>query len=336
MDFISTQGARDKIALDVSRILEQDAECLRVINGSCLGYFAQMWPDAPLLREAGTAHAQDFTTIYYAAPYKNIEQNSGVAGFLGEHGINVILPYEDVLRKTGSASPDDHNLVRDVCIEAINRADGIVVDIDHYGLDTAWELGYAEGLGKYIFGLNHDVSLRNNARPINRRSYKENFMHGWTSQKIYSDIESVRGLLSGKTIYTCGSFSNAHIEEVKSGLKGYAKRVIFPKDYLPENQGFPSDYPLRTRADAINQLEQSDVIIVALPRCGMDSSWQTGYATAKNKTIVGVLLPDDGKNSDSKTPWDHWMHGWHEKDMLTGRAKLAATIVSYLTFDIIK
>jgi nucleoside 2-deoxyribosyltransferase len=89
---------------------------------------------------------------------------------------------------------------------AIQSSKILVVDLDKYGLDTAWEVGYAEGLGKRVIGYNEDEGATTNERFINRRIYSDNFMHGWQNQTIFSDLTELANHCQGKIVYICGSF----------------------------------------------------------------------------------------------------------------------------------
>lgn len=50
------------------------------------------------------------------------------------------------------------------CVRAMKDADIIVANINVYGKDTSWEIGYCYGLGKIVMGFTKN------------RSYKHDFM----------------------------------------------------------------------------------------------------------------------------------------------------------------
>lgn len=68
------------------------------------------------------------------------------------------------------------------------------------------------------------------------------------------------------------------------------------------------------------------MVVVALPRYGMDCSWQIGFATAKNKQVCGILLDDDGIELTRQSFWEHWMHAWKSKIRVTGNVELRAVL----------
>jgi nucleoside 2-deoxyribosyltransferase len=112
-------------------------------------------------------------------------------------------------------------------------------------------------------------------------------------------------------------------------------RIVFPMDYIPKPIRTPRDYPIQTRTKAIHQIDDCDVLAVVLPRYGMDAAWQIGYAAAKRKMIVGLQMRDDGNHGSAKTLWDHWMHGWTEKDIFGGLPKLRAALKGYIADGIL-
>ena len=334
LDIIRKNGSQDIISEGMRSILEKDQECLKIINGSCLSYFMKFWP------KIGHVQPQEEyillpRTIYYAAPHRNEAQNSGVCAHLEAQGFKIKLPFDEVKRGAGTPTPNKPGLVRQICIDAIVASDGLVVDVDFYGMDTAWEIGFAEGLNKFVIGLNHEVGQKSQPRAINRRPPREHFMHGWDTQPIYEDMAELKKVIKNKIVYLGGSFKNPDAELLVAEMRKVAKSVTFPKDFISENSGMPSDYPLTARANAINQLDEADILVVMTPKYGMDTAWQIGYATAHKKVIVGVKTTADGEVLDFKNVWDHWMHGWREKDIFTGRGRLSAALRGYVDAKII-
>jgi len=305
-----------------------------------MSYFADIWPTVKATgKYKVSVPVQDVQarqyTVYFAAPHRNTARNSSIAETVRKAGILVKLPFEEVYKTYGTGTPSDHEGIRSICMNAIIASDGMIVDADYYGLDTAWEIGFADGLGKFVTGLNESLSLMSESRLIHRRVYSDNFMHGWSRQTVFDKIEDIGSACSEKTVYICGPFHNDLLSQIKDGLLGKAKRVVFPRDFVPEEVSMPRDYPLNARTHAINQIDACDVLLVVLPRYGMDSAWQIGYATAKNKEIVGLRLKDDNNIGDYKSLWDHWMHGWREKDIVTGAPKLCAMMKGFIESGII-
>jgi len=73
------------------------------------------------------------------------------------------------------------------CIEHMNEADIIVADINIYGKDTAWEIGYCFGLNKKIIGY------------AKNEAYKRDFMVRGALTYITKDEEEIVQLI--KKIY---------------------------------------------------------------------------------------------------------------------------------------
>lgn len=297
-----------------------------VIGTSCLYDIASLFSPMRTPSEPAIPTATS-TAVYIAAPHKNVSKNSKLKTALMHAGFVVKLPFEEVSEGRITGGADQPDAIRSVCIQAIKESQLVVVDLDTYGLDTAWEIGYAEGLGKRVVGYNEDVFLAADERPINRRRYEHNFMHGWERQAIFARIEDASPACVGKTVYVVGAFANAELESaLNDTLVASAGRVIFPKHHIDNQNRLPKDYPLAERGETNRLLEDADVILVVLPRYGMDSSWQIGFATAKEKTIIGVVLKDDGVELGKQSYWDHWMHAWKSKVRTTGVSDLCSVL----------
>lgn len=300
-----------------------------IVETSCLRDISMMFTTFHA-NEAQETSSSQWATVYIAAPHRNIARDTAIKEALAHAGFIVKLPFEEVSTRRLQTGIDRPDAIRSVCIDAIDTSQFIVVDLDTYGLDTAWELGYAEGLGRRVIGYNEDVFLTTDERHINRRKYRHNFMHGWERQAVYRDMTSLAQACSGKVVYIAGSFSNAQLEApINSALTASAKSVIFPKHYVDNQSQLPRDYPLAERGETNRLLEGADIVLVVLPRYGMDSSWQIGFATAKNKEIIGVLLIDDGIELTRQSFWDHWMHAWKSKVRVTGLGELRAVLQGF-------
>jgi len=340
-DYIRQNGAIDIIKKGFQRILSNDEDLAKKLSNSCLNYFGELFFNSSESPITAAAEPKIINKkIYFAAPHKNIDVNSSYVSKMTNMGIEVRLPYEEVRKHIGHPSPEktSGSQVRQVCVDAIVASDAVLVDVDHYGLDTAWEIGFAEGLGKTVLGVCGSYNSRETKRLVNIREYEENFMHGWigpTGYKIYASPEEFLSQHLDDSVYVAGSFRNSRMVELEKLFSHNLKNVIFPKKYVPENIGMPKDYPLITRATAINQLNNSDVIAVILPKYGMDTSWQIGFCAAKQKKIVGIKLESATPNSTSSSYEDHWMHGWKEKDVFTGGAKMACSLRAFMNEGII-
>jgi nucleoside 2-deoxyribosyltransferase len=307
------------------------ANYTEVAAGSCLRSISELYHQALPTRPPAVGPS-DRLTIYLAAPHKNIAKNYKLKAALTRAGFVVKLPYEEVVtsgRQHGGADPAT---IRSVCIAAIDESDVLIVDLDTYGLDTAWEIGYGEGTGKKVIGYNEDIFLTTDERHINRRLFRENFMHGWESQAVCSDAEQVLEAVRGKRVYMCGPFSHAPIDQ-RTGelLAKSAAMMINPKDYLAQQKALPRDYPLADRGETNSLLKEADLLLVFLPRYGMDSAWQIGYAAALGKEIVGWVRQDDGREFARQSFWDHWMHAWKSKPHVVGVTDLLALATGIAT-----
>jgi nucleoside 2-deoxyribosyltransferase len=296
----------------------------KIAEASCLHSISELYHASTPKLDIASGRSQK-CRIYLAAPHRNIAKNNKLKAALLRAGFLIKLPYDEVATNGFKKGITDPIRIRDICISAIDISEIILVDLDTYGLDTAWEIGYAEGMKKRIIGYNEDIFLTTDNRHINRRSYRENFMHGWASWQVCNELEEVLNVIRGRTVYMCGSFSNSLTDkETKDALAKSATNVIYPKDHLVQQQALPRDYPLSDRGETNRLLEQCDTLLVTLPRYGMDSSWQIGYATALKKMIIGWMREDDERESEKGSFWDHWMHGWKSKPHVVGITDLIA------------
>ncbi len=159
-----------------------------------------------------------------------------------------------------------------------------------------------------------------------RKLYVENFMHGRSESN--TSLDQLMPACRGKVVYVSGSFRNEQaMQQLKqSALREIASRVIFPKDLIDLGKTFPHHYPWEAREQAIGLLAAADVVLVILPRYGVDTSWQVGYASALNKPLLGWVTAPTGNEVENAPIWDHWMHGWKEKLTTTRLSEVAAVI----------
>lgn len=306
---------RKKSSTHIDRIAESSLYALLPL------FFLEEKPIPSLRGKKATKKSN--ISVYIAAPHMNITRNKIIGDAAKSVGANSLIPYEEVSSKNLEEGVGDSIKIRDVCKNAIESSEILVVDLDKYGLDTAWEVGYAEGLGMHVIGYNEDEGATTNKRFINRRTYIDNFMHGWQSQSVFSDLSELANQCQDKSVYICGSFSNNGIVDIEnSPINKLSKKVIYPMKYIEVQGKLPSDYPISERAETNKLLESVDVVVVMLPRYGMDVSWQIGYATALGKEIIGILLTDDKKELGKASFWDHWMHSWKSKLRATGISEL--------------
>jgi len=89
--------------------------------------------------------------IYLCGSIANAQVNALIAGLLKRFDFDVFDPCEIVPEAQPKAQFSQH--VYSICKEAIERCDILLVFLDSYGRDSAWEVGFARGLGKRIVGL---------------------------------------------------------------------------------------------------------------------------------------------------------------------------------------
>lgn len=303
---------------------QRKSATLKCSEQSCLYELGKMFHGAS--GNVGQVNVEQ-RKIYISAPHRNVRINNKLGTLLRKDGFQVAIPYEEVRKQGLREEKRAAATIRNICIRSIDECDIVVVDLTHYGMDSAWEIGYAEAKGKRIVGYNAERILSDEQRFINRRLYEENFMHGWDHQEVFQSIAEAKSAIKGKIVYMCGSFKNKEIKELAGKKLGkLAREMIFPMKYLDSVTGLPSDYPLSDRIETNNLLMKSDVIMVALPRYGMDVSWQLGYATAHKKKIIGLHMNDDGRSGTKQSMWDHWMHGWKEKIRVIGPGDLKSVL----------
>lgn len=301
----------------------------QALSGCCLASLSEMFMQAAPVTRGVSAPATRILTVYLAGPHANVQRNRAIADAIETHGVTVKVPFDEVERASLENTQTHAKEIRAVCIEAIDASDIVAVDLDTYGLDTAWEIGYAEGKKKHIVGFNLHPELGAASRSVNRRIYSENFMHNWNENEVYEGIDSADAVATkhkGRKLYVCGSFSNRAIEQLQRTKITSECKLLLPKSLVRAKNSLPKNYPL-TERDAMNKhLASSDAILVVLPRYGMDAAWQIGYAAALGKEILGIRLRDDHKETSVQSYWDHWMHGWKAKVHVTSLAELVTYI----------
>lgn len=90
--------------------------------------------------------------VYLASSLKNYELNSKLHKVLESKGIECFLPQKDALeeslRNSGNGNHETSSRVRNLNVEGIKRSDIVLAVAKHLGADSAWECGFATGLGK--------------------------------------------------------------------------------------------------------------------------------------------------------------------------------------------
>ena len=272
--------------------------------------------------------------VYWGAPHANIDRNREVATALRAHEVEVLLPYNIVAEGRNARDPGS---VRQICRSAIDRADILVVDLETYGLDTAWELGYADASEKVVLGWNPEGRGGSTRKRINRRPYNSCFMHGWNRAITDQNLEALATKLSGLRVLTCAPFRNTSALAALSSavVASQAAEIIVPKDVLEREGSFPEDYPLDARRRAMSLQQDCDALLVALPRYGMDTAWQIGYGAGLGQQQFGWISDDDGVELVHASAYEHWTHAWSSRTCVTSVEQLVAVIESYYRMTVI-
>lgn len=283
-------------------------------------------------------NSNPYPTIYWSAPHNLAKKNGESQSFLVSHGIKVLIPYDIVREQSSIDLHNNQDLVRTVCIDALEKSDFVVVDLDSYGLDSAWEIGFAEARGIPIIGLSRDHIGIGEQRNVNIRLYEDNWMHGWKTYPIFRSLEETEDHCRGKKVCILGPFDNESSFSLirSSNLKYVSEELFLPKDIVNIPINFPKEYPWESREHAIRLIDRCDVALVTLPKYGMDTSWQIGYATYKNKEILGVIFEEEEESIEKQQVWDHWMHGWKEKIIAQSRTDLVGIIKGVYSMNIIQ
>ena len=274
--------------------------------------------------------------VYWAAPHHEYARNQNIKEELEKYGIVVNMPGDLVKKASMEWELDSqennqkfkNEMIRSICIDALKNSSFVVVDLDKYGLDSSWEIGFAETKGMPIIGYSVDNGLIIDARKVNRKSYSQNVMHGWDSKEQFDNIDDMVSICKGKKVYICGSFRNENAMNLlrESKIKKYSKKLTIPRDEYKKNS-LPKEYSWAARERTINQLKGSEIVLVILPKYGMDSSWQIGYADQMNKKVIGWKTNTLGPSSEEAPLWDHWMNNWKEKITVTNADDLVSVIM---------
>ena len=267
--------------------------------------------------------------VYWCAPHGD-PVNAQMKSDLERHGCTVLLPDELAAGLPSTDSISRAKSIRDVCCEAIKRADFILVNVSTYGLDSAWEMGFAEGIKKQIIGYDVAGGLMPIKRTVNKRLYRDNFMHGWDEAYISEDLEEIARKCKGKKVYLFCPYANTEaIERVRKTVGPLAADLILSNERLNLDAQESVGYSDANRNRALQFAQQSDIILTVLPRYGMDTAWKLGYVNAHSKTVIGWLASEFGENDSLADFTDHWMHGWRRKLVASQMSQLVAIIHGY-------
>lgn len=269
-------------------------------------------------------------SIYVCGPHSHAATRI-VADVLRRAGNRVHLPAElceeEDLRVDAAS-------IRRKCIEAIEDAAVVVVYVDAYGMDSAWEIGYAAKAGKRIVGISLDPSALNTPHSLRPQTAWDHWMHGWKEHSVVTSVEAMIPHVKSQTVYfSLPIRCEDALGEVFEAAEREAEQVYTPRRTIRGNsleRGPEVGYAARWRC--IEAIERSSVVLVYLDDFGMDSAWEIGYAEKAGKRLVGISCDQNKLNApkapSAKTAWDHWMHGWTEQTVLHGRDLLAACFYS--------
>lgn len=261
------------------------------------------------------------SNIYICSPHRLTETNEKIANALADLGNTVYLP-QDFCKEEDENG--DHRTIRKKCIESIENAHIFLMYLDEYGMDSSWELGYAEKAGKKIIGLSLDSQKLNTPKIPNPRKAWDNWMHGWHDREVINLLTDLTDKISDKKVYFSVPIRlKENITLLENQLRPYCKKIYFPWDIEDINiLSTPRQNWINYRLKCINAIEDSEVFLMNLNDYGMDSSWELGYAEKAGKQIIGLNLNNEKICTQNilkpKLVWDNWMHGWREKSIIHG------------------
>jgi predicted acylesterase/phospholipase RssA/nucleoside 2-deoxyribosyltransferase len=263
--------------------------------------------------------------VYWCGPHGE-RSNYDIKMALENHGFEVKLP-DDLASdlSPGLASTERAAHIQRICCEAIAESDVVAVNLDSYGLDSAWEMGYAEANEKLIIGLDRSEDLLGVARKVNKRLYRDNFMHGWDRAYTSPHLDQIARRCAGKVVYLFCPYKNEDAIKLiqESSVSSSSADLIISNQRLGLDPEKPRGYSREARGRAIQFLRQADVILTVLPRYGMDTAWKLGYAEALGKELIGWNATEFGGETSEANYLDHWMHGWRKKPVVSTIADLA-------------
>jgi nucleoside 2-deoxyribosyltransferase len=102
--------------------------------------------------------------VYVVSSLKNYRLNHTLDTLLQARGLSCFLPQRDALERTLEKGRPEYNAqalrIRNANADGIRRADLLIAIARNLGTDSAWECGFAHGLGKPV------IVIRAPADPI--------------------------------------------------------------------------------------------------------------------------------------------------------------------------
>lgn len=233
-------------------------------------------------------------------------------------GATVTRPDQIVFEHQREPQP----VIRRAVMDAIEAADVMIVNLRQYGLDCAWKLGYADAMDVPVIGWSDGGRAASEERIVKRHLYDDCPMHGWDELPRVAEAAAALDHLPGGDVLVAVPFRDEQFAEQLQAPE-VRERLVFPKDRLGK-----IDLTYEGRRLAIDLQKRCSSLLVGLPRYGMDVAWQLGYATGKDQAVVGLLGEDTGPPEASASAWEHWMHGWVSRTVVTDLSMVAALVAA--------
>ncbi|HYK05831.1 MAG TPA: nucleoside 2-deoxyribosyltransferase [Thermoanaerobaculia bacterium] len=257
--------------------------------------------------------------VYWSAPHRFTPLNERVKKAALRAGVEVFVP--------GDIDPDNTSLaVRDACIGALSSVDVVIVSLDCYGMDTAWEIGFAAAREIPTVGVFEDVERRQAERQVRGGEIANHWMHDWARKPVAHRPDDLLRICSESrfaSLYVSSSTKElSRADSVMSVLAGLEppRRVVTSRDVI---HGFEklsrAEYPPVLRDRCVEALRAANAVVVDAIDLAMNSSWEVGFADGLGTPVVGAaFLPAPTKNDVRLHLSDYWTHGWTRDNVVVG------------------
>lgn len=283
--------------------------------------------------------------IYISSPCRLININNQIKNILASKGNIVHLPSEFCKKED---EDENQKNIREKCIDAIDKSDIFLLFINDYGMDSAWELGYAERSKKVIIGFRLDNEVVNTEKKCKPQSIMDHWMHDWKNKSIYVDFNELMKLSKNKRVFlSIHTQFELMLHDKIMQLKETCEKLYVPWELLnQEILEFPKEKSGEFRKKYKKAIEDSDIFIFFTDDYRIASAWELGYAEKGilgyaeklEKKIVGYSL-DMTQTKNPKiiqpfTKWDQWILGWNCHKIISGYNDLLS--IDTIHLDIIK